>query len=208
MPIVVAILNQKGGSGKTTIATNLAAFIHNEGNKILLVDADPQGSTRDWKAAGDSPVPVVGLDRPTLAKDLPAISSDYDIVLIDGAPSIKEMAIAAIRIADYILVPVQPSPYDIWATADLIELIKARQEVTDGIPKASFIVNRTIKNTKLSQEISDVLKEYEIPVFSNRITQRVIYASSAAEGKTVIDSQDKTAIMEIKRLVMEFKEWL
>jgi len=114
MPKVIAVLNTKGGSGKTTIATNLAHALQRDGTNVLLVDSDPQGSTRDWNEAnGGSIIPVVGLDRETLAKDLQGISAGYDWIVIDGAPQVAKLSVAAVKAADLVLIPVQPSPYDI-----------------------------------------------------------------------------------------------
>ena len=158
MSKIIAILNQKGGAGKTTLSTNLARALQLDGDKVLLVDSDPQGSARDWNAAANGELlPVVGLDRPTLAKDIQAIQDNQDFLIIDGAPQIAELAVAAIKCADVILIPVQPSPYDVWACEDLVEIIKTRQEVTNGKPKAAFIISRVIKNTQLSKEIGEAL---------------------------------------------------
>ena len=137
---VISVLNQKGGSGKTTIATHLARAIQLKGFSVLLVDSDPQGSSRDWAAVNpENPVPVVGIDRPTIERDLKRIA-DKDYVIIDGAPQAADLAISAIKASDIIIIPVQPSPYDIWATSDLVDLVKQRIEMTDGKLKAAFIV--------------------------------------------------------------------
>ena len=91
MAHVIAVLNQKGGSGKTTIATNLAHALKLADAKVLLVDSDPQGSARDWNEANAGQLlPVVGLDRETLATDLKAIMGGYDFVVIDGAPQVAK----------------------------------------------------------------------------------------------------------------------
>ena len=146
MSKIIAILNQKGGAGKTTIATNLAHALQLDGHKVILVDSDPQGSARDWNAASDGAIlQVVGMDRSTLAKDIQSVVNNHDFIIIDGAPQIADLAIAAIKCADVILIPVQPSPYDIWACEDLVEIIKARQEIMNGKPKAAFVISRVIK---------------------------------------------------------------
>jgi chromosome partitioning protein len=185
-PCVIAILQQKGGAGKTTIATNLAHGLILKGYRTLLGDGDPQGSAREWHEANDAKlVPCVGLDRVTLSEDIKAVSEGYDIVIIDGAARLALLSAAAIRVADVILIPVQPSPYDVWATADLIDFIRQRQEVTDGKPKAAFIISRMIKNTNLSKEVIDALKTYGLPILNSCTTQYVGYAQSAAEGQSV-----------------------
>ncbi len=207
---IIAVLNQKGGAGKTTIATNLAHALQLEGHKVILVDSDPQGSARDWNAASDGAlIKVIGMDRATLAKDIMAVVDNHDFIIIDGAPQIADLAIAAIKCADMILIPVQPSPYDIWACEDLVEIIKARQEITDGKPKAAFIISRVIKNTQLGKEIREALEGYNLPVFKNFTTQRVVYAKSAATGLTVLSTETKEdAANEIRAIANELKDFL
>lgn len=208
MPTVIAMLNQKGGSGKTTIATNLAYALKRDEHRVLLVDADQQGSARDWNEAnGGELLPVVGLDRETLPKDLQAISGGYDWIVIDGAPQIAKLSAAAVRAADIVLIPVQPSPYDIWACADLVDLISARQEATGGKPKAAFVISRSIKNTKLSNEVAEALGGYGLPVFSAATTQRVAYPTTASRGGTVYDEGSGEAAKEIDAIKAELKEF-
>lgn len=207
MTIIISVLNQKGGSGKTTISSNLAHAIALDGLKVLLVDSDPQGSLRDWNEAnGGELIPVVGLDRETLPKDLKAISDGYDFVIIDGAPQIAKMSVAAVKAANLVLIPVQPSPYDIWACADLVDIITARQEVTDGLPIAYFLISRAIKNTKLGNEIKSALVDYELPVMKTCTTQKVAYPTTAAEGKTVFNEPASSAAKEITAIKTEIME--
>lgn len=201
---VISVLNQKGGSGKTTIATHLARAIQLKGFSVLLVDSDPQGSSRDWAAVNEeNPVPVVGIDRPTIERDLKRIA-EKDYVIIDGAPQAADLAISAIKASDIIIIPVQPSPYDIWATSDLVDLVKQRIEMTDGKLKAAFVVSRTIKGTKIGKEISVALSDYGLPVLETSITQRVIYPTSASVGSSVLDEEPSgEASKEINNLINE-----
>ena len=207
---VIAVLNQKGGSGKTTIATHLARALQLQGSSVLLVDSDKQGSARDWSAVNESnPVTVIGLDRPTLDRDLKNIS-DKDFVVIDGSPQATDLAVSAIKAADFVLIPVQPSPYDIWATSDLVDLVKQRIEMTDNKLKSAFVVSRAIKNTKIGSEVSEVLIEYGLPVLNARIVQRIAYPNSAAIGKTVFETESKSsdAVAEMNALATEVKSYL
>ena len=207
---VIAVLNQKGGSGKTTIATHLARALQLQGSSVLLVDSDKQGSARDWSAVDESnPVTVIGLDRPTLDRDLKNIS-DKDFVVIDGSPQATDLAVSAIKAADFVLIPVQPSPYDIWATSDLVDLVKQRIEMTDNKLKSAFVVSRAIKNTKIGSEVSEVLIEYGLPVLNAKIVQRIAYPNSAAIGKTVFETESKSsdAVAEMNALANEVKSYL
>ena len=206
---VIAVLNQKGGAGKTTIATHLARALQLDGTDVLLVDSDPQGSARDWAAVReDQPLTVVGLDRPTLERDIKNVARK-DFVVIDGAPQAADLAVSAIKAASCILIPVQPSPYDIWATADLVDLVQQRIEVTDGRLRAAFIVSRAIKGTRLGTEVVDALADYGLPILDSRITQRVIYPSTAAAGTTVMDADPSgDAAAEIRALAAELRQLL
>lgn len=206
---VIAVLNQKGGSGKTTIATHLARALQLDGADVLLVDSDPQGSARDWAAVReDQPVTVVGIDRPTIERDIKHVAHK-DFVVIDGAPQAADLAVSAIKAASFVLIPVQPSPYDIWATADLVELVKQRIEVTDGKLQAAFVVSRAIKGTRIGAEVTEALAGYGLPILESRITQRVSYPGTAAAGTTVMDADPASdAAAEVRALAAELKQKL
>jgi chromosome partitioning protein len=204
--MIVSILNQKGGVGKTTIAVNLASAFKSMGYKVLLVDSDPQGSARDWHAQnGGETLDVIGLDRPTLDKDIMRFKKQYDVIFVDGAPGLPNMATRAILCSDVVLIPVQPSPYDVWSTSDLVGLLRQRQEIAEGKPRAAFIISRKIVNTILGREVRAVLEEYQLPVLANGTSQRVVYPSNDAEGKTALDS-DCEAKREILALAAEVRE--
>lgn len=200
---IIAVLNQKGGAGKTTIATHLSRALQALGNDVVLVDSDPQGSARDWAAVDeDNSIVTVGIDRPTIGRDARKLSARY--VVVDGAPQAQELAASALTAADLVLIPVQPSPYDIWATADLVELVKQRQMITDGKLRAYFVVSRAINGTTLGKEIREALEGYGLPVLETVVHQRQAYPKTALRGTTVLDDgSDAAAAAEIRELAAE-----
>jgi len=209
--MIVSILNQKGGSGKTTLAVNLTRFFtKNDRGRVLLVDSDPQGSARTWheKSEGNL-IRMVALDRPAiLTSEVLKLKEDYDWIFIDGVPQISGMTIAAIKCSDVVLVPVQPSPYDIWASEDTIRFVKDYQDYTGGKPKSAFVVSRKIVNTNIGKEINAELAKYDLPIFTNGTCQRVAYAESAAVGLTVLDSPNaKDAAHEIEEIAKEVERF-
>ena len=203
MPII-SVLNPKGGSGKTTLSTNLARSLHERGFSVLIVDTDPQGSARDWHAANEkNPLPLVAMDRPETLKSLSRVAASYDYTIVDGAAKLEDLSAAALVNSDAVLIPVQPSPYDIWAMSDLVEKIKVRQTLTDGKPRAAFIVSRAIQKTKLSGEVGAALDDCGLARFKTFIVQRQIYPQSAAEGLSVFDTPHAQALTEINSLTDE-----
>lgn len=200
--MIISVLSQKGGSGKTTIATNLAAALKKSGKNVVLVDSDEQGSARDWSGASESPeVETIALDRPGMIASVKKIAAD--IIIIDGSAKADKMAGETIRVSDIVIMPIQPSPYDVWASADLIELVKERIAMTDGKLKAAFVVSRAIPNTKLSKEVMDVLNEHALPVLTGT-TQKTAYSNAAAVGKSVLTFEPNgKAAQEINVLMNE-----
>lgn len=206
--MIIAILNQKGGVGKTTLSVNIAAALALAGNKTLLVDADPQGSALDWQAArqGESLFPVVGMSKPTLHKDIPVMAGNYQHVVIDGPPRANDLAKSAIMAADLVLIPIQPSPYDVWAAEEIIKLIGEVQIMKDAL-KSRFAINRRVGNTAIGRDVAEALKNYPFPLAKSVVNQRVIFAESAATGLSVMEAEPKgLASKEIRALMQELLE--
>lgn len=117
--IVIGFLNQKGGVGKTTLAVHVADALAGQGRSVLLIDADPQGSALDW-AASRSGEPLFAI---SIHKELQAFAKIYDMVLIDSPPRAYDVARSAIMASDLVLTPVQPSPYDVWAAKEIVDML-------------------------------------------------------------------------------------
>jgi chromosome partitioning protein len=206
--MIISIQNQKGGVGKTTLAVHISHALALRDEPTLLLDADPQGSARDWATARKSqpPFSVVGLDRPTIHRDLPAIAKNYAHVVIDGPPRVTDLARSAIAAADLVLIPVQPSPYDVWAAQEVINLIQEASVFKEKL-KSVFVINRKITNTAIGRDVAEALSGYSIPVLRSQICQRVSFAESAASGQTVLEiDPNGQAAQEINVLVNELLE--
>ena len=204
MPII-AIVGNKGGAGKTTLSVNLAAGISRE-HSIVLIDADPQGSSLQWRAiAGDNvnfPAYAPTFSLREQAKQY-AVKNEY--ILIDCPPSVHApQTLAVLEFADLALIPVQPSPIDLWATVHIEKAINEAREVNPGL-KAMLVINQIEARTTLSKLVREVLSEIALPVADTAIRRRAVYRNSALEGKSVFDigKRGADAAAELDRLIRE-----
>lgn len=210
MPKVISILNQKGGVGKTTLAVHLTTALARKNRRVLLVDADPQGSALDWAAArhGTPLFPVVGLPKSSIHKEIAGLAGDYDFVIVDGPPRVYDVARSAIMASDLVLIPVQPSPYDVWAAKEIIDMLDEAAVYKPLIGKA-FVINRKIVNTAIGRDVTEALSDYPVPVLDTAIGQRVAFAESAAQGLTVFElDPEMLASQEMKQLAEEIERLL
>ena len=207
--MIIGILNQKGGVGKTTLSVNLAACLARTGARVLLIDADPQGSSLDWAAArqGEPLFSVVGFPRSTIHKEIGHIGQGYDYIIIDGPPRVTDLARSAIMASDIVVIPVQPSPYDIWAAEEVVKLITEARVYKENI-KSAFVVNRKITNTAIGRDVREALAAYPVHVLDASIAQRVVFAEAAAQGQAIFEI-DPTgpAVAEMEAVAAELLEY-
>lgn len=207
--MIVGVLNQKGGVGKTTLSVNLAACLARTGARVLLIDADPQGSALDWAAArqGTPLFSVVGFPRATIHKEIDQLGQGYDHIIIDGPPRVTDLARSAIMASDIVVIPIQPSPYDIWAAEEVVKLITEARVYKENI-KSVFVINRKITNTAIGRDVREALAAYPVHVMDTSVAQRVVFAEAAAQGQAIFEI-DPTgpAVAEIEAVAAELMEF-
>lgn len=204
---IFSVTNQKGGSGKTTLSMNLAAGLAKRG-RTLVIDADPQGSASQWSSLASEkkpfPVSVISVGG-NLTHEVQRFSHDYDFVVIDCPPTLEtEHAKKAMMSADTILIPVLPSPLDLWASVRLTETIEQIKQVKRDL-NAYLIVNQLEPRSALSRAMQEALAEFDIPALAATIHRRAIYRNVAIDGRSVYcaGKQAQAAMHEIESIIEE-----
>jgi chromosome partitioning protein len=209
---VVSILSQKGGTGKSTLALNLAAAFAGQGQSVLLFDSDSQASCRVW-ASRSGPDGPPGIDVRELGQDavfaeVRAAAAEHDWVVIDGPPRLTSIIADAIRVADLVVIPATPGPFDLWACPQLVAAVKASQTANGGRPAATFVVTADKPGTLLSRHIDESLAAYGLPVMASRTTDRVAYPMTIIAGQSVFDGRDRTAQQQMSAIRDEIERLL
>jgi chromosome partitioning protein len=205
---VIAIVNQKGGAGKTTTAINLSAVLAESRARVLLIDADPQHTASDWSAMREKAPPfvLIALPQPILHRDIPKLAADYDFVVIDGPPRNYEVTRSAIAAADLVIIPVQPSGADFWASRETVKLVQEAHAFKDT-QKSVFVVTRKKGQTALGRDIREALTTFDLPLLRTDIPDRIAYAEAITNGKTIIESQPRgPGAKDFRALLAEIQE--
>jgi chromosome partitioning protein len=221
-PYVISFLNPKGGTGKSTLAINVACAFSLRGRSVGLLDTDPQKSAFYWQylrfprliesgqladiADSEKGFPVVidrshGIDRQAFT-DL-----DFEIIVIDGFARLDDDYQRLTNASDLLLIPVRPTPLDIWGVSDFVAMVKARQRQAGGHPSAAFVISMQRTGTKLARGADKSLSPYDLPVLKSRTSHRIAYQRSITRGLSVVHFEpDSAAAAEIKAVAAEILE--
>lgn len=206
MPVIVVVGN-KGGAGKTTLSVNLAAGLAKQ-SSIAVIDADPQGSALQWRAISEDETVPVYEAGPELAEQTEELLEEYSHIVIDCPPSVHAPQTSTVlQIGDLALIPVQPSPVDLWATVHIERAISEAHAINPAL-RALLVINQLETRTTLSRLVREALAEIALPVASTAVRRRAVYRNSALEGKSIFDmgSRGAAAAEELDQLIQEIKQ--
>ena len=205
--MIVTIGNSKGGVGKSTIACNLAVMAAKTGKNVLLVDADPQASSLNFRSIRESEdIKATAITTPTLHKDLKDFSN-FDMILIDSGGRDTSIFRSAILAADLLVIPVLPSVYDIWAASDTIEIVKEAVLYNEKLV-SRFLINMVLPNSIMGRDTQAALKEHdEIPLLKQTVGARQVFKNALSMGQGVVEFEPKSkAAQEIAACYQEIIE--
>ena len=210
---IIAVVNQKGGAGKTTLAMLLAGSLADRGKRVLVADADMQNSAVHWAGMGagfPAEVEDVSAEESKLHKALRKRSEEFDYIVIDSPPAATaQVTASALRVAHLALVPVIPSPLDLWASVRIREAIVLARNKNPDL-EARLVVNQMQPNTVLAREVLGMLPEFGSPMLAASLKSRTAYRQCAALGGSIraLGSRAALAVMEVDALRREVENLL
>jgi len=204
---IIAIVGNKGGAGKTTLSVNIASGLKNR-RRTAVIDADPQLSSLQWRAFSEGDAVSVYEAEDDIAAQARALKQDYDAIVIDCPPSVyAPQTNKALVVCDRAIIPVQPSPMDLWATVHIIEAVEKAKQYNPGL-RPLLVINQLEPKTMLSKLVRDAVNEIGIPVADTMVRRRAIFRSTALDGKSVYEAggHGAAAVEEIEHLIQEIMQ--
>lgn len=207
--MIISFLNQKGGVGKTTLSVNVAGCLARQGHRVLLIDADKQGSATTWASLReDAPFQVVSMARANMARDALKLAADYTHTVIDGPPHAEEIARSCIVASDFVALPIEPSGLSTWASDLTVRQVTEAQEFKPAL-KCGFVVSRKIGKTVIGRDIRNMASEAGLPILATEIEQRVAFAEGMTMGQTIFEwAEGSAAAHEIEQLTKEIERYV
>jgi chromosome partitioning protein len=209
MSLIVSFLNQKGGVGKSTLSINVAACLAMLGQRVLLIDADKQGTASYWASLRDETAfQIVSMARENMARDALKLAADFDFTIIDGPPQAETISRSCIVASDLVVVPIEPGGASRWSSELTVRQLKEAQELKPTL-KCGFVVSRKIGATVLGRDTRIMAADAGIPMFDTDIEQRIAYAEALTMGKTIFEwSGGGPAVIDIQNLTHELLDIL
>lgn len=202
--MIIALTNLKGGVGKTTLAVHLAVWLHEQGKRVQMIDADVQESSSKWMVECCPEIPLHQFHTPDeVLENIDSIKAQCDFIVADGPAGLSEVTRALLLKADVTLLPCGPSALDLRAVQDAIKVVRQAQNIRNGLPQAILIPNKLQTQYRLSKELIETAKNLGIPSIAG-LKLRQAFADSVGQGTTVWKlPKAKEAANEIKSLFKE-----
>ncbi|MCA0447259.1 MAG: AAA family ATPase [Bacteroidetes bacterium] len=207
--MIFSTVSLKGGVGKTTVAINTAVYLRHSGYRVLLIDSDANANAVSWFGVRGSEqlnIPTVAIrESKALLKNIRVFQKEYDLIVIDGTPSVDPLTSAILAITDVAIIPIKPSPLDVWATGKFMEAYNVATAVNQNI-KTFVLPNEFDFRNVISRETVKVISEMPFTILESKLGNRVAFKECLASGLGVTEYTDPIAANEFANVILEINK--